>query len=719
MPQPRLSLVVVAYNIPHQLRRTLVSLSGEYQRHIDTDDYEVLVVDNGSTPPISHDLFEGLAGEFRLIRIDNAPKSPARALNQGLAAAKGDVIGLMIDGACLVTPGLLHMALHGAHLYPQCVVATLGWLLGFDTIQQFAKEGGYDEEREHALLAQIDWPTDGYRLFDIAALNASARLGWIVPNESNALFMRRDDWEALGGVDERFDAPGGGLVNLDTFRRAVELPESELILLLGEGTFHQIHGGISTNVPADELATSLKQWGRQYEAIRGRPWEPPRPGNKPTYLGTLPRTALAHFVHTTLASRRFYTNYAVAEPPLGETFDKALWSFGPTRAPADPVIAHVVDLAQSEFRAGRYEAAASVARLARLHTPDEPEPQRLLSYASSWLLEMEPPADQGAAVHLALGDAYRILGDAGNAESQYRAALDFAPDLARAHLGLSALRMPGEDYRVWLDRFHAALEPDTYVEIGVFDGGSLALARPPTRAIGVDPEARVEVPLRAMTQLFPETSDEFFTRGRLPRLLDGGHLGFAFIDGLHVFEQALRGFVNLEAHCGPQSVIVLHDTVPLDEATQSRVPRTQFHTGDVWKVVLCLKQFRPDLDVFTIATPPSGLTVVTGLNPMSRALAGRYDQAVAQFQNLPFSEIEGNLSAALNIVPNDWEIVAARLAARGIPRDRSSDAAAGYQAGMDSIAARAWKLPGTIVNRFARSGRRDRRPDRTPELHRE
>jgi hypothetical protein len=139
-----------------------------------------------------------------------------------------------------------------------------------------------------------------------------------------------------------------------------------------------------------------------------------------------------------------------------------------------------------------------------------------------------------------------------------------------------------------------------------------------------------------------------------------------FIDGLHLFEQALRDFINLESYCGPKSVIMLHDTVPLDEPTQRRTCETAFHTGDVWKVVLCLKEFRPDLDIFTIAAPWTGLTVVTGLDPSSRILKENYEKAVAKFIDLPFATIEGRMEESLNMVPNDWNLVEARLKARGV-----------------------------------------------------
>src|SRR5580704_10001226 len=129
-PRPRrpdVSVVVVVYNMAREAPRTLHSLSAGYQRHIDADDYEVIVVDNGSQPPFDGKILEGLAGNFRLIRMDPAHPSPARAANRGLAEARGKIIGMMIDGARMVTPGLLHFSRHGAQLYERAAVTALTW----------------------------------------------------------------------------------------------------------------------------------------------------------------------------------------------------------------------------------------------------------------------------------------------------------------------------------------------------------------------------------------------------------------------------------------------------------------------------------------------------------------------------------------------------------------------------------------------------------------
>ncbi|HEX3464396.1 MAG TPA: glycosyltransferase family A protein [Candidatus Elarobacter sp.] len=419
--KPDLSVVVVCYNIARAAARTLYALSGAYQRHVGLDDYEVIVVDNGSDVPLDPSTVGDLAGNFRFIRIDPAPASPARAINCGLRAARGDVIGLMIDGARIPTPGLLHFARHGARLYDNAVVATLGWLLGHD-FQSFAIQHGYDERHEDALLDSIAWPSDGYRLFEIGTLDGSSLDGWFQPiSESNAVFARREAWAALGGVDERFDAPGGGLVNLDTFDRLLKAPEAELVVLLGEGTFHQLHGGVHTNASPDRQRENIERWSAQYAAIRGRAWETPVPRRPPTYIGTLPEAALARMVRAALyPGRRDFVS------PLGADFRQDLWTRTIDAQPSDARIAALVALGREEFRAGRLEASCGVARLLRERAPGEPGLERILSLVAHTVRSDGPVPAHRAEYHVALGNAHRILGEETAAAAHYRLALTHA-----------------------------------------------------------------------------------------------------------------------------------------------------------------------------------------------------------------------------------------------------------------------------------------------------
>jgi hypothetical protein len=193
------------------------------------------------------------------------------------------------------------------------------------------------------------------------------------------------------------------------------------------------------------------------------------------------------------------------------------------------------------------------------------------------------------------------------------------------------------DYYELLHRLHEVLRPRTYVEIGVHHGQSLAAALPGTVAVGIDPEADVTFPLRCEAKLFAETSDEFFARHDLRAELGGLPLDLAFIDGMHLFEFALRDFVNLEAACSPSSTILVHDCVPLDEVTSSRERTTVVWSGDVWKLVHCLRAHRPDLDVVTVDVPPTGMAFVSKLDPSSRVLADRLEDLYAEYLPMAYS----------------------------------------------------------------------------------
>jgi glycosyltransferase involved in cell wall biosynthesis len=293
---PSISVVVVAYEMERELPRTLRSLAPARQRDVAADDYEVIVVDNGSSVPTDPGLVAAFGGHLRVERLDPAPPSPVRAANHGLALAGGDLVGLIVDGARLASPGLVATAALAARLAPRPVVTAPAWHLG-SVPHMRAGEVGYDQGVEDELLAGSGWEVDGYQLFGISTLAASSGRGLFGPmGESSALFMSRDLWGELGGLDERFALPGGGLANHDLYSRACAWPGTQLVVLLGEGTFHQFHGGAATS-----RRFAWDEMHADFAAIRGHAYAPPE--NPALYVGSVPPQALPHIERSAVLAR--------------------------------------------------------------------------------------------------------------------------------------------------------------------------------------------------------------------------------------------------------------------------------------------------------------------------------------------------------------------------------------------------------------------------------
>ena len=266
-----ISIVVVSYNMNRELPRTLHSLSANYQRGISRDEYEVILVDNGS--PVSPDdsTFTHLEVDLKIVHMADPTHSPVPAINHGAALSKGDVVCIYIDGARIASPGLLANARSALLDGERTFVGSRGRYLG----PKFQRESvleGYDKAVEDELLERSNWTEDGYQLFGISVFDEPSGPTWFDPvAESNSLFMWRSLWNELGGYDTRFTSRGGGLVNLDAWRRACEAPDTTPTLLLGEGTFHQLHGGVATNGSLKTVETFFTE----YFELNGREFEPP------------------------------------------------------------------------------------------------------------------------------------------------------------------------------------------------------------------------------------------------------------------------------------------------------------------------------------------------------------------------------------------------------------------------------------------------------------
>lgn len=164
----------------------------------------------------------------------------------------------------------------------------------------------------------------------------------------------------------------------------------------------------------------------------------------------------------------------------------------------------------------------------------------------------------------------------------------------------------------FLSALHARIRPAVYVEVGVQTGASLALSAAPL-SIGIDPHPIVTPGLLGAHHLvFGETSDSYFSKGA--EELADDWVDFAFIDGMHLFEFALRDFANIEKFSHPKTVVVFDDVLPRNPQEATREMLTPDWTGDVWRVYYWLKLFRTDLHLMLTDTTPTGTLVVTGLD---------------------------------------------------------------------------------------------------------
>jgi hypothetical protein len=290
MTDPAVSVVVIVFRMPRQAMNTVYTLTSKYQRSIPEGEFEIIVVENRSQQCLSAEHVHALGGNVRYFLRDETSQSPAAAINFGFGQARAPIVGLLIDGARMVTPGVLHFARRAFQAYERPLVIAPGYHLGQER-QWKAAQDGYNEEEEQLLLARIDWRSNGYALFSISRMDETNENGYFNPLlESNCIFFRRECFDEIGGANEDFQSVGGGILNLAIFNSLCELPDTKLVVLPGEGSFHQYHGGVSTS-PQQDREALLESFRDEYRRICG-PYR--SPDREPVILGQITPEALNH-----------------------------------------------------------------------------------------------------------------------------------------------------------------------------------------------------------------------------------------------------------------------------------------------------------------------------------------------------------------------------------------------------------------------------------------
>lgn len=184
-----------------------------------------------------------------------------------------------------------------------------------------------------------------------------------------------------------------------------------------------------------------------------------------------------------------------------------------------------------------------------------------------------------------------------------------------------------------LQRLHDELRPAGYLQIGVEWGDTLQISRARSVAIEPDPKFRPESLLgKPRLVLFVGSADDFFREHQRESMLGDAPLDLALIDGLHRFTQVVRDLENIERWAHADTVVAIHDVLPRSPWEAAQQPHDGFWTGDVWRIVPFLRQYRPDLRLLLTAAEPTGMLFVTGLDPNH---SGMGDLAAEQDKDFP------------------------------------------------------------------------------------
>jgi hypothetical protein len=202
------------------------------------------------------------------------------------------------------------------------------------------------------------------------------------------------------------------------------------------------------------------------------------------------------------------------------------------------------------------------------------------------------------------------------------------------------IRAKGLHYTRFLDQLHRHALFDWYMEIGCRTGRTFAPVR--SKTVAVDPFFLANENIignKAALHVFQTTSDGFFETGFLKKM--GIKLSFSFLDGMHLFEYLLRDFINTEANSTGNAVIAMHDCCPSNMEMTTRdlknLPKGSW-SGDVWKLIPILQEFRPKLNITALDCKPTGLILVSGLEPKSTILAKNFDAIVEKYAEVTLED---------------------------------------------------------------------------------
>ena len=261
----RLSIFIGYYETERQIKRTIRSLASGIQKEPNID-VKITILDNSRGKRLRKS--ELPVGHFELdIKPTNHEKPIHWHIDEAVREDSGNFIGLCIDAARLCSSGVLEKAAKELRNDPKSIIHVPNYQLG-PCMQMYAKDYGFTEEKEEALLQRVGWPEcSAENLKSISTMESHA--GKNTPIfESNALFLSKMQWIQAGGYNKDFRRLDGGFASAEMLLRVLET-RPLLTIMASEGNFHQMHGGTTTK-SASQTKNEIRKMTKEYRKIKNQ-----------------------------------------------------------------------------------------------------------------------------------------------------------------------------------------------------------------------------------------------------------------------------------------------------------------------------------------------------------------------------------------------------------------------------------------------------------------
>jgi glycosyltransferase involved in cell wall biosynthesis len=185
MKPPRISVIVPTHNRPQLLAEALASLASQT-----FTDWEAIVVDDASMPPVSHETCDP---RIRVVRVDPG-RGGAAAKNRGIAEACGDFIAYLDDDD-LYAPTYLESALNVFDHDPAADIVYMG-------VAWFGKNGEWGQDNYNRAMDRFLAVAGGIRKGDLSLFGTPPFLQALVNSVPMAFqrpVVRRSALNRIGG----------------------------------------------------------------------------------------------------------------------------------------------------------------------------------------------------------------------------------------------------------------------------------------------------------------------------------------------------------------------------------------------------------------------------------------------------------------------------------------------------------------------------------------